>query len=180
MRATPRVVTGQTQTTGGDGYATLTLVPNGQFPQPRNGFNVQFFIKAYREGDPSARRDRGLQPRAGSARELVDPRRTTRERRGGSGAAPRRSAAVCSPAIEGMSGSTAQSKGATVDQDRIEGKEKELEGETQQKWGEAKDKARDAWDDVKDKADDVADEVEDRWDGRDEQKDPLAGQSESR
>ena len=52
MRATPRVVTGQTQVTGGDGYATLTLVPNAQFPQPRNGFNVQFFIKAYRAGDP--------------------------------------------------------------------------------------------------------------------------------
>ena len=87
---------------------------------------------------------------------------------------------VCSPAVEGMSGSTAPPKGATVDQDRIEGKEKELEGETQQKWGEAKDKARDAWGDVKDKADDVADEVEERVDGRDEQKDDLVEQSESR
>ncbi len=37
---------------GGDGWATLTLVPNGQFPQPRNGYNVQFFVKAYRAGDP--------------------------------------------------------------------------------------------------------------------------------
>ena len=36
----------------GDGWATLTLVPNAQFPTPRNGFNVQFFIKAYRAGDP--------------------------------------------------------------------------------------------------------------------------------
>ena len=36
----------------GDGWATLTLVPNGQFPQPRNGYNVQFFVKAYRAGDP--------------------------------------------------------------------------------------------------------------------------------
>ena len=52
MRATPRVVTGQTKTTGGDGFVTLTLVPNNLFPQPRNGFNVQFFIKAYRAGDP--------------------------------------------------------------------------------------------------------------------------------
>ena len=52
MRATPRVVEGQTQTTQGNGYVTLTLVPNAQFPQPRNGFNVQFFIKAYRQGDP--------------------------------------------------------------------------------------------------------------------------------
>ena len=52
MRGTPRVVTGQTQTTQADGYATLTLVPNELFPQPRNGFNVQFFLKAYRKGDP--------------------------------------------------------------------------------------------------------------------------------
>ena len=52
MRATPRVVQGQTQVTAGDGWATLTLVPNQQFPQPRSGFNVQFFIKAFRAGDP--------------------------------------------------------------------------------------------------------------------------------
>jgi hypothetical protein len=52
MRGTPRVVQGQTQTTAGDGWATLTLVPNSNFPTPRNGFNVQFFIKAYRAGDP--------------------------------------------------------------------------------------------------------------------------------
>jgi hypothetical protein len=52
MRATPRVVQGQTVQTGGDGVANLTLVPNAQFPQPRNGFNVQFFIKAFRPGDP--------------------------------------------------------------------------------------------------------------------------------
>ena len=52
MRGTPRVVEGQTVRTGADGVATLTLVPNRQFPQPRSGFNVQFFIKAYRQGDP--------------------------------------------------------------------------------------------------------------------------------
>ncbi len=52
MRGTPRVVQGQTQVTQADGWATLTLVPNGLFPQPRNGFNVQFFIKAFRAGDP--------------------------------------------------------------------------------------------------------------------------------
>jgi hypothetical protein len=52
MRATPRVVQGQTQQTAGDGWVTLTLVPNQLFPQPRNGFNVQFFIKAFRPGDP--------------------------------------------------------------------------------------------------------------------------------
>jgi hypothetical protein len=53
MRGTPRVVQGQTQVTQGDGFAALTLVPNSLFPTPRNGFNVQFFIKAYRAGDPA-------------------------------------------------------------------------------------------------------------------------------
>jgi hypothetical protein len=52
MRATPRVVQGQTQETQADGFVTLTLVPNRLFPQPRSGFNVQFFIKAFRRGDP--------------------------------------------------------------------------------------------------------------------------------
>jgi len=52
MRATPRVVEGQTQTTQNDGFVTLTLVPNRLFPQPRSGFNVQFFIKASKPGDP--------------------------------------------------------------------------------------------------------------------------------
>jgi hypothetical protein len=52
MRATPRVVEGQTSRTGADGWVTLTLVPNNQFPQPRSGFNVQFFVKAFRPGDP--------------------------------------------------------------------------------------------------------------------------------
>ncbi len=52
MRGTPRVVSGQTQATQADGYVTLTLVPNELFPRPRNGFNVQFFVKAYRKGDP--------------------------------------------------------------------------------------------------------------------------------
>ncbi|HEX4746418.1 MAG TPA: hypothetical protein VFU99_05995 [Gaiellaceae bacterium] len=52
MRGTPRVVQGQTAQTGSDGWVTLTLVPNRLFPQPRNGFNVQFFVKASRPGDP--------------------------------------------------------------------------------------------------------------------------------
>jgi hypothetical protein len=53
VRGTPRVVQGQTQVTQGDGWATITLVPNGNFPRPRNGFNVQFFVKAFRAGDPA-------------------------------------------------------------------------------------------------------------------------------
>jgi hypothetical protein len=53
MRGTPRVVQGQTQITAADGWVTLTLVPNQQFPQPRSGFNVQFFVKAFRASDPA-------------------------------------------------------------------------------------------------------------------------------
>lgn len=53
MRATPLVVQGQTQATQANGYVTLTLVPNRLFPQPRSGYNVQFFIKAFRKGDPA-------------------------------------------------------------------------------------------------------------------------------
>jgi len=52
MRATPVVVRGQTAPTQADGWVTLTLVPNRFFPVPRSGFNVQFFVKAFRQGDP--------------------------------------------------------------------------------------------------------------------------------
>ena len=53
VRSTPRVTTGgDRQITTTDGWVTYQLVPNGNFPQPRNGFNVQFFVKAYRSGDP--------------------------------------------------------------------------------------------------------------------------------
>jgi hypothetical protein len=54
IRSTPRVTSGgDRQPTGTDGWVTYQLVPNGNFPQTRNGFNVQFFVKAYRAGDPS-------------------------------------------------------------------------------------------------------------------------------
>ena len=83
MRATPRVVEGQTQTTGADGFVTLTLVPNNTFPQPRSGFNVQFFIKA------SGRATRGsaASPATGSCRSgsLASARGTHRTTRGGLG-----------------------------------------------------------------------------------------------
>jgi hypothetical protein len=52
MRATPRVVQGARNATGADGWVALQLVPNQYFPQPRSNFNVQFFVKAYRAGDP--------------------------------------------------------------------------------------------------------------------------------
>ena len=32
---------------------TYQLAPNGNFPKPRRGYNVQFFVKAYRSGDPA-------------------------------------------------------------------------------------------------------------------------------
>jgi len=54
VRSTPRVTAGgdrQAATT--DGWVTYQLAPNGNFPKPRNGFNVQFFVKAYRSGDPA-------------------------------------------------------------------------------------------------------------------------------
>ena len=54
VRATPRVTSGgDRQPTAVDGWVTYQLVPNGNFPQPRSGYNVQFFVKAYRSGDPA-------------------------------------------------------------------------------------------------------------------------------
>ncbi|GIU96055.1 MAG: hypothetical protein KatS3mg012_2512 [Gaiellaceae bacterium] len=53
-RSTP-LVTQATQprrVTAADGWVTFVMQPRFSFPQPRNGFNVQFFIKAYRAGDP--------------------------------------------------------------------------------------------------------------------------------
>ncbi len=53
VRSTPRVTTGgDRQVTTTDGWVTYQLAPNGNFPKPRKGFNVQFFVKAYRSGDP--------------------------------------------------------------------------------------------------------------------------------
>jgi Ig domain of plant-specific actin-binding protein len=52
MRATPRVAQGDLKVTGDDGVATMQLTPN-QRMRIQRGFNVQFFIKAFREGDPA-------------------------------------------------------------------------------------------------------------------------------
>jgi hypothetical protein len=60
VRATPRVVEGQTAPTQPDGWVTLTVVPNEQFPQPRSGFNVQFFVRAYRAGDTTPNLDTSI------------------------------------------------------------------------------------------------------------------------
>ncbi|HUG65672.1 MAG TPA: hypothetical protein VMK83_10680 [Gaiellaceae bacterium] len=54
VRSTPRVTTGgDRQLTTTDGWVTYQLAPNENFPQPRSGFNVQYFVKAYRSGDPA-------------------------------------------------------------------------------------------------------------------------------
>jgi hypothetical protein len=50
MRATPRVTSGDTKLTGNDGWATLQFTPNRNF-RVRTGYNVQFFIQAYRQGE---------------------------------------------------------------------------------------------------------------------------------
>lgn len=52
VRSTPRVTSGgdrQVATT--DGWVTYQLAPNANF-RVRTGYNVQFFVKAYRAGDP--------------------------------------------------------------------------------------------------------------------------------
>jgi hypothetical protein len=52
VRSTPRVTAGgdrQIATT--DGWVTYQLAPNENL-RVRNGYNVQFFVKAYRSGDP--------------------------------------------------------------------------------------------------------------------------------
>jgi hypothetical protein len=54
VRSTPRVTSGgDRQVTTTDGWVTYQLAPNQNFPQPRRGYNVQFFIKVYRSGDPA-------------------------------------------------------------------------------------------------------------------------------
>lgn len=53
VRSTPRVTSGgdrQIATT--DGWVTYQVVPNANF-RVRSGYNVQFFVKAYRTGDPA-------------------------------------------------------------------------------------------------------------------------------
>jgi len=53
VRSTPRVTSGgdrQVATT--DGWVTYELAPNENF-RVRSGYNVQFFVKAYRAGDPA-------------------------------------------------------------------------------------------------------------------------------
>jgi len=53
VRSTPLVTSGDNRLrTGADGWVSLIVRPRFNFPRPRNGFRVQFFVKAYRAGDP--------------------------------------------------------------------------------------------------------------------------------
>jgi hypothetical protein len=51
IRSTPRVTTGARLVTAMDGWVTFQLQPLGTFPLRKQG-HVQFFVKAYRSGDP--------------------------------------------------------------------------------------------------------------------------------
>jgi hypothetical protein len=52
VRSTPRVTSGgDRQITTTDGWVTYQLAPNANI-RIRTGYNVQFFVKAYRTGDP--------------------------------------------------------------------------------------------------------------------------------
>ncbi|MGH3133665.1 MAG: hypothetical protein ACRDNY_07995 [Gaiellaceae bacterium] len=51
VRSTPRVTSGGRLVTLMDGWASFQLQPLGRFPLRKQG-NVQFFVKAYRSGDP--------------------------------------------------------------------------------------------------------------------------------
>jgi hypothetical protein len=53
LRSTPIVSSTPTDApTGGDGTVSYTVQPRSDFPI-KNGFSVQFFVKAYRQGDPT-------------------------------------------------------------------------------------------------------------------------------
>jgi hypothetical protein len=53
VRSTPLVTrNAQDQKTGQDGWLQLTVTPEQDFPELRPAYAVQFFVKAYRQGDP--------------------------------------------------------------------------------------------------------------------------------
>jgi hypothetical protein len=53
LRSTPLVTkNAQDQKTGQDGWLQLTVTPEHDFPELRPAYSVQFFVKAFRQGDP--------------------------------------------------------------------------------------------------------------------------------
>ena len=82
VRSTPRVTSGSRLLTATDGWMTAQLVPLRTFPLRKQG-HVQFFVKAYRSGDPAL----GGSPvpaRSGCVR-----RRVAERRQGGPRSGPR-------------------------------------------------------------------------------------------
>jgi hypothetical protein len=54
FRSTPLVTTNtQDQPTGQDGWVRLTVTPQVDFPVLRNDYNLQFYVKVHRKGDPA-------------------------------------------------------------------------------------------------------------------------------
>lgn len=54
FRSTPLVTrNAQDQATGQDGWIRVTVTPEVDFPPLRNDYNLQFFVKAHRKGDPT-------------------------------------------------------------------------------------------------------------------------------
>jgi hypothetical protein len=54
FRSTPLVThNAQDQASGQDGWLRLTVTPETDFPALRNGYNLQFYVRAHRQGDPA-------------------------------------------------------------------------------------------------------------------------------
>jgi hypothetical protein len=54
FRSTPLVThNAQDQATGQDGWLRVTVTPETDFPALRNGYNLQFYVRAHRQGDPA-------------------------------------------------------------------------------------------------------------------------------
>jgi hypothetical protein len=54
IRSTPLVTSsGNQRATATDGWLSYELVPRSNFPEVRGGYSIQFFVKAYRSGDPT-------------------------------------------------------------------------------------------------------------------------------
>ncbi|HEY1318009.1 MAG TPA: hypothetical protein VGF10_12370 [Gaiella sp.] len=54
FRSTPLVTENpQDQPTGQDGWVRLTVTPEVDFPALRNDYNLQFYVKVHRKGDPA-------------------------------------------------------------------------------------------------------------------------------
>jgi hypothetical protein len=54
FRSTPLVThNAQDQATGQDGWLRLTVTPETDFPALRDGYNLQFYVRAHRQGDPA-------------------------------------------------------------------------------------------------------------------------------